>query len=225
VKTYIYIEDHVVPQLFTSAIEAYEIEHRSSTRAKGQSKLETFGLLWGYTIPASETLPSRIIATNATVETSALRHEDWVAPDFESILSKKEFFEKYWPNIILIGSFHSHPYNNHEEVKNNKGWRGSETDIKSFWPHFHELIAPEQERLAHIVIAITRLSKKGWAYPDHLKNDGEYEKGYSLTAAERKLWLRGYSSIKQVNGEGFETSDDIKLVIPSLERRFNQNIN
>jgi hypothetical protein len=218
--TNIYIEDHVVPQLFTSAIEAYEFEHRSSTRAKAQSKLETFGLLWGYNLPPSETQPARIVATNATIETSALRHEEWVAPDFASITSKKEFFEKYWPNITLVGSFHSHPYENIDDVKSSKGWRGSETDINNFWPHFHKNITPEQERLAHIVVAITRLSKKGWAYPDRLKNDGEYEKGYSLTADERKLWLRGYSSIKKTVSDNFETSDDIKLDIPSLERRF-----
>ncbi len=74
----IIIEDHVVPQLLTSAIEAYEFEHCSHADGKGQTKLETAGLLWGYVQPARGDQPPRIVATMATVETSALRHQNWV---------------------------------------------------------------------------------------------------------------------------------------------------
>ena len=49
--TKLIIEDHVVPQLFTTAIEAYEFEHKTHKKGKSNSKLETFGLLWGYSIP------------------------------------------------------------------------------------------------------------------------------------------------------------------------------
>tara|TARA_R110001583_G_scaffold195324_1_gene371703 strand:+ start:13739 stop:14017 length:279 start_codon:yes stop_codon:yes gene_type:complete len=49
-ESIIFVEDHVVPQLFTTAIEAYDFEHKSSSRAKGLNQLETFGLLWGYSI-------------------------------------------------------------------------------------------------------------------------------------------------------------------------------
>lgn len=121
-----YIEEYVVPQLFTTAIEAYEYKHRGSQRARGYDRLETFGLLWGYSIPQKGVLPARVIATMATVETSATRHEDWVAPQFESIRAKKQFFERYWQNIELVGTFHSHPYSDVSEVGDVKGWRASE---------------------------------------------------------------------------------------------------
>ena len=81
--TKLIIEDHVIPQLFTTAIEAYEFEHKTHARGKSNSELETFGLLWGYSIPQKGNLPSRIISTMATVETSALRHQDWVKPNVE----------------------------------------------------------------------------------------------------------------------------------------------
>ena len=35
---YIVVEDHVVPQLFTTAIEAYEFEHRAHLKGKGDRK-------------------------------------------------------------------------------------------------------------------------------------------------------------------------------------------
>lgn len=216
------IEDHVVPQLLTSAIEAYEIEHKAHKNGKAKSKLETFGLLWGYSIPQKGNLPDRIVATMATVETSALRHEDWVSPNFASIKSKKSFFEKYWPNIELVGTFHSHPYENLSEVNEFKGWRASEGDIR-FFPSLHQELAPNEPNLAHLIVTITKLEKKGWALPERLKGKEE-QKGYVLSADDRKLWLRAYSSKASVSVEGyepiFEFCDDVCLEIPALQNRF-----
>jgi hypothetical protein len=218
----IYIEDHVVPQLFTTAIEAYEFMHKNHAKGKGYDQLETFGLLWGYVIAAKGDQPAKVVATMATVETSALRHNDWVAPNFNSIKAKKEFFGKYWPNVELVGTFHSHPYEDLTEINENKGWRasGKKGDI-DFWPHFHRTISPEQPLLAHMIVAITKLNKKGWAYPSRLKGSEEL-KGYVLSADNRKLWLRCYSTImvEDIEDDFFEFSDDIELDIPALETRF-----
>lgn len=217
----IVIEDHVVPQLFTTAIEAYEFEHRAHTNGKSYKNLETFGLLWGYSIPQKGNLPARIVATMATVETSALRHQEWVRPNFDSIIAKKVFFEKYWPNIELVGSFHSHPYESLTQVNNLKGWRASEGD-KRFWPWFHEIVSPEQPLLAHLVVTITKLEKQGWAYPDRLKGS-EQNMGYVLSADNRKLWLRAYSSEAYLDDDeelSVEFADDLTLEIPALQNRF-----
>jgi hypothetical protein len=221
----IYIEDHVVPQLFTTAIEAYEFMHKNHKKGKGYDQLETFGLLWGYVIAAKGEQPAKVVATMATVETSAIRHNEWVEPDFDSIKAKKEFFGKYWPNVELVGTFHSHPYEDLDEINSVKGWRASGNDEESgdihFWPHFHEIISPEQPLLAHMIVGITKLSKKGWAYPSRLKGSEEL-KGYVLSADNRKLWLRGYTTIldEGIEDDSFEFSDDVELDIPALESRF-----
>ena len=44
-----------------------EFEHKTHKKGKSNSKLETFGLLWGYSIPQKGDLPSRIVSTLATV--------------------------------------------------------------------------------------------------------------------------------------------------------------
>jgi hypothetical protein len=221
-KKIAFVEDHVVPQLFTTAIEAYEFIHQSTSRSKGYDKLETFGLLWGYSIPAKGDAPARVVATVATAETSALRHTDWVQPNYDSVKAKKEFFERYWPHVELIGTFHSHPYENLAMVNNVKGWRASPADEK-FFPSFHEEIAPDQDLLLHLVISIAQLEKRGWAYPSRLAG-GEQEKGYVLSADYRKLWLRAYSSSSSWSDEDdavhYSFCDDMKLEIPALERRF-----
>lgn len=120
-RTQILVEDHVVPQLLISAIEAYDIHHKAHNKGKANHRLETYGLLWGYALPARGALPVRLVAVLATVETSALRHQDWVQPDNKSLLMKRDFFREYWPQLELIGTFHSHPYDNLAEVKENKG--------------------------------------------------------------------------------------------------------
>jgi hypothetical protein len=121
---YVFVEDHVVPQIFTSAIEAYEFLH-NNLKGKGANRLETFGLLWGYSVQAKGNQPDKIIVTMATIETSATRHSDWVKPDFESLLMKKEFLESYWPDVELVGTFHSHPYSNLRAVRAVSGWQAS----------------------------------------------------------------------------------------------------
>ncbi len=220
-NTKIIIEDHVVPQLFTTAIEAYEFEHKTHAKGKSNSELETFGLLWGYSIAQKGDLPPRIISTMATVETSALRHKDWVQPNVESLLTKKRFFEKYYPNVELVGTFHSHPYANLDEVNEYKGWRASNGD-EEFWPWLHKLLCPEQERMAHLVVTISSLNSKGWAYPSRLKGSEE-KRGYVLSAEYRKLWLNSYLTTLNKDSDGeqeFEFSKNLTMDIPSLENRF-----
>lgn len=238
----IIIEDHVVPQLLTSAIEAYEIRHKAHNKGKSKHRLETYGLLWGYALPArGDDVPVRLVAVLATVETSALRHEDWVRPDSESLLMKRDFFREYWPQLELIGTFHSHPYASLAEVNEAKGWRGSSIDDDgtgdfAYWPAFHEGVCSDMDELAHLVIAITGLGRKGTADPERLPG-GESATGYVLTAGARKLWIKGYctekvkslidksgNAIDEPDNENIRISypveENIFLEIPSVRQRF-----
>lgn len=240
-RTQVIIEDHVLPQLLTSAIEAYEVSHKAHERGRVNKKLETFGLLWGYALPVRENVPARLVAAVATVETSALRHTEWVRPDLESIKMKRDFFAEYWPQLELIGTFHSHPYEDLSEVNDCKGWRASDED-KSFWPAFHETVCPDIDALAHLVIAITALGRKGSAMPDRLPGS-EYTSGYVFSADKRKLWIKGYTSalyeeiadedhedlefedeILEVRSYDVREDDDVLLEIPSLEARFRHEL-
>lgn len=218
--TQIIIEDHVVPQLFTSAIEAYEIGHRAHERGRALESLETFGLLWGYSLPArNDRVPPRLVAVTATVETSALRHSDWVRPNADSICMKRDFFADYWPQLELIGTFHSHPYASLDEVNAERGWRASEED-QAYWPMFHETVCPDMDELAHLIITITELGRRGNAWPARLQGN-EFQSGYVVSAGLRKLWIKGYTSERCENDSfGVFMDDQIRLEIPSIDQRF-----
>lgn len=221
----IMIEDHVVPQLLTSAIEAYEMGHQAHEKGKAKVGVETYGLLWGYVLPERHELPARVVATMATVETSALRHEDWVKPNLESLKMKRDFFQKYWPHLELVGTFHSHPYDNLSEVNDLKGWRASDED-EGHWPWIHEQLSPELPYMAHLIVTVTALERKGWALPQPI----ESETGFVLSSDYRKFWIKGYASqcptiieeldLEEWEQEPYSLETDIHLDIPSLEQRF-----
>ncbi len=219
----IVVEDHAVPQLLTSALEAYDFGKSSGRRY--QDKLETFGLLWGYIVPERPGRDLHVIASFATVETSALCEKAAVTPRIESLKLKADFIGRYWPHLEVVGTFHSHPYSSLEEVNSCKGWRastpedfnGEEQGDTIFWPWLHEQLFPQTPYLAHLIITITGLQKKGWAYPEKIESGS----GYVMSAGDRKLWIMARGT-KFSEDEGYQMTDEKSslLDIPSLQNRF-----
>ena len=225
-QCYIHIEDAVIPQLITSSMEAYQ-HHELDTfgRKKRDKRLETFGLLWGYSIEFRAEVPYKIIVTMMTIETSAVRHRDWVRPSTNSINDKIEFMREYWPNIELVETFHSHPYKDLDEVKHVKnGWDASESDIE-FFNYFHKTYDIEQPAMAHIIVTLAKLQKRGWAFPDRLQGSNA-ESGYGLSIGDMKVWMKSYATFNEYSAEDEEgivilgPTDDVYLDIPSLQRKF-----
>lgn len=188
------VEDHAVPQLLTSALEAYEVGDRVGRRRT--DKLETFGLLWGYVISGRKSRNPHVVVTAATVETSALRKNDSVMPDLDSLRMKTEFFSRYWPHLEAVGTFHSHPYESLENVRECRGWRASTPNANDpggdtvFWPQMHEELFCDTPYLAHLVVTVTSLSKKGWAVPGRMRGGS----GYEMSMGYRKLWITSYGT-------------------------------
>ena len=217
------VDDHVLPQLLTSAIEAYEFEHRAFEKGKAKHSIETYGLLWGYAIPARSGYDSRIVVTVATVETSALRHENWVRPNLESLVAKKDFIRQYWPQLELVGTFHSHPYDDLSTVNEVQGWRAS-SDDRDHWPWIHKALHPDLPAMLHLVLTITALKKKGTAWPSRLAGT-EASNGFVLSSDYRKFWINGYCTEQVEDGGGvnpvsYAISENLRLDIPSLSSRF-----
>lgn len=207
-KTQIIIEDHVVPQLLTSAIEAYQHGDVTSIGTRLRNKLETYGLLWGYTLPARAGVPARIVAVTSTVEVSADRQRDSVDPIRASLKQKREFFETYWPNLELVGTFHSHPYENMDDIKKCKGWRASGEDGDfGHWRGIHDEICPDYSHLAHIIVSVVCLDRKSTKLPERL-GDSEAFTGYKLGAGNYRIWIKGYSTEREKLADYIHEDED-----------------
>ncbi|MBB2897797.1 hypothetical protein [Pseudomonas sp. AS2.8] len=217
--THIIVEDAVTPQLLTSAIEAYEFDRERGSRKKDAlGQIETYGLLWGYCVPAFDQRPARVVCTTATVELSADRRQDSVTPNLESIIAKRDFFRRYWPQLDLVGSFHSHPYANLKEVRKEKGWQASETD-KDHWPYIHDYLMPELPLMAHLVVTICARQRATFYEAPQRLGGREENSGYHLAAAKRHFWLRGYVSSLEDEGH-ISMSDDVALDVTSFGSGF-----
>lgn len=211
------IEDHAMPQLITSALEAYEFGRKTSR--KHETQLETFGLLWGYILPERGSRPPRIIATTATVETSAFATNHSVTPNWDSLRMKMEFVMRYWPHLEVVGTFHSHPYKTRKEVEACHGWQASNGDNEGdmhFWPELHKELFKYNPHLAHLIITITALQRKGWALPKEIEN----RSGFELSLGKRKLWITSYASATNEGENKFEMMSKLPILdIPSLTNR------
>ncbi|KFZ36351.1 hypothetical protein HR45_16985 [Shewanella mangrovi] len=226
-----------MPVLMSAAIEAYDIVHKATERSKGKNKLETYGLLWGYVVPAKgEKGEDKIVVTSATIETSAIRHENYVQPDIDSIETKKSLIQRYWPHLELVGTFHSHPYDSLGDVNENKGWEASSKKETGkygdteYWSDFHRDVSPEQPFLTHLILTVVQLQKTGWALPE-LVERSNYS-FFKLSADTKKLWLNTYVSVcdplideseDYVDYESYIYDKKIKLDSPALMRRIFEN--
>ncbi|WP_215399294.1 hypothetical protein [Rheinheimera oceanensis] len=132
---------------------------------------------------------------------------------------------EYWPHLELVGTFHSHPYESLEEMKNlaGPGWKASDGD-KDHWPEIHKQIAPDQPSLAHLIVTITELSKRGWALPEKFKDKNC--DGYSFVTGYKKLWLTAYATHEAYTEEEsrvFDLTEGVTLDASSLTTRMIQN--
>lgn len=211
------IEDHVIPQLLTSALEAYDIQHPMGR--KKLDRLETFGLLWGYVIPEREDRSPRVISSLATVETSALRKNDSVQPDLDSLNLKIEFVRKYWPHLEVVGTFHSHPYSSLKETREIRGWEGSDGDFE-FWPSIHESLFPATPFLAHLIVTVAKMDKRGWALPKEIADNS----GLEMSMDNRKIWITSYGTeiiedVDTLNKKSVVMDRFPNLDVPALTNR------
>lgn len=214
------VNDDVVPQLLTAAIEAYSVSHEKTRKKEDQ--LETFGLLWGHILRKKGNGESRIIVSSATIETSAVRRNNSVKPDINSLNMKVNLVHTYWPDLELVGTFHSHPYPTVEEVRDIKGWEPSPED-EEFFPVIHSEINEDAPYMAHLIVTIANMQKRGWADPKKIQNESCFE----MTFEDKKIWLKASGSFTEDVGDErfYDFSKDAQISVPSLIPRIRDGMN
>jgi hypothetical protein len=133
---------------------------------------------------------------------------------------KRDFFGRYWPHIEIVGTFHSHPYESLQEVRELRGWQSSPEDT-DFWPKLHKELCVDAPYLAHLIVTITALQRASWAYPKRIENGS----GFELGSDRRKLWVMSYGTARVEEDDETEYSmiAPTHLDIPALENRFWEN--
>lgn len=129
-KYIIQVSDICFKEMCFSALEAYGVQHEGDENS--DLVKETYGSLWGSLTPLV-TGQTQINLEFLSTETSAARDHASVEPVEESQWMKTHIAESFWPETMLLGDFHTHPFYPHElnELYVGEGWQLSSQDKRS----------------------------------------------------------------------------------------------
>ncbi|MCD6367087.1 MAG: hypothetical protein J7L46_06070 [Bacteroidales bacterium] len=217
-EKYVVLTETALMQICHAALEAFCIKHltqKGKSNPRKKKYVETCGLLWGnltkLPITASH---SKLIytITQATIETSASRNTDEVAPDDDSIFLKRDLMSSFWPQNKFLGDFHTHPYRktkaHFSEIEKEKLYEFSDADISSieddvtFWAKHNYRIG-----LVVTVVDMDRRSEK-----IEQKNNSTVVFNFG----NYRIWIKAYYAKYFDDRTSIKLDDKIKLRCPSL---------
>lgn len=199
------ISEMALLTMVLNGIEAYAVMNSNKKRDRENTKLETIGHMYGY---SKETGDEKYYFVDCiSIDTTARQNTNSVGEYNESRRLKTDIVNSYWPHLELLGSFHSHPYDNIKEVHDNKGYYGSDAD--------KETMEADGEKIA-LILTIATLGKKS-------DNGTRYKNGHSncfqFTLGKLRLWLTAYATYEDEDGKIICTdhkTEDVTIDCPVL---------
>lgn len=195
----IIIEEGALLDLLLPALECAVTPVRDGASKCG---IEVAGVLWG-----SKNSEQQIYSIRkASVIRLGYNDEESVHFSDESIDLMKRVADTYWPHLIYLGTFHSHPYLNISEDKVIKDalYKQSSQDKMSF--------KDSEEDLLSIIVSISKYKKNGLA-GDYV-NAGTNKPDYTALV----IRFGGVSAIIKANSktEKGNSSEKLRLLCPAI---------
>lgn len=119
------ISHDLLETMTLGAVESYELGDGSNENA-----VEIIGYIWGYYKKGGNSIYYNL--DKGFLSISSKRGKNSVAPKKQAAKYKNTILGQWTPYISLVGDFHTHPYQNLKEVKNNKGFKFSKQDLEAF---------------------------------------------------------------------------------------------
>lgn len=181
------VSEHALISLTLNALEAYSVRHKNIKKGENR-RLETFGNLYGHEIlhTTGKTLYSIEIANT---DTSSCQTCEEVVFNEAAIQLKSDVINSFWPSYKYLGDFHTHPYKNHNEVKDTKGYyfsKGDRQDLTGktkFWKSLGHRLG--------LLVAIGAMDRAGTRAPQWVNSS---HNTVEFTLGNYRLWLTGYAS-------------------------------
>ncbi len=167
------IQNQALEDMLLGAFETYRVP-----KSKKEPFSEVFGLVLGMTTSArsikrGEGTHTRnfVHVEKAVPQIRAKSSSSSVTPSAHSLNALVEASGSLFPQLEIIGDYHSHPYRNYLELKKMKGWYASHEDAVSSASLSRDLVA-RKDRPHHmkvsLVIAIAE--GRGNAIPEEMKD-------------------------------------------------------
>jgi hypothetical protein len=121
------ISAHLLEAMTLAAIEAYCYGEKPGRKWR---PVETLGYTWGFR--KAETDETFLFLDRMSLSISSLRARKSVEPNPEAQKLKNEVVTRWSPHLTMLGDWHTHPYRNLTELKDQNGFDFSPEDFGHF---------------------------------------------------------------------------------------------
>jgi hypothetical protein len=158
----VWLDDHAIEDIVLVALEAYAVP-----KGRGLKYTETYGICFGSTKSTEEKRQAHgkhtvhhIHISSVHIQLRAEGYSNKITYDLRSLDTQMEVARHLFPQLDIVGDFHTHPYRDADELKQAKGWhfsRDDETNIP-------EWASPLRQRgyrpMTSLIVAVAKGGKR-----------------------------------------------------------------
>ncbi|HAR48657.1 MAG TPA: hypothetical protein DCR81_00790 [Smithella sp.] len=198
------VSENALISLILSSLEAYSVKKKDiKEKGRPKSRIEVYGSLFGHEIIMKN---KKIIYQVEMVhtDTTAEQRRSSVDENKEAIALKADVIMSFWPHLIYLGDFHSHPFKNAREVLEDKKYFLSEDDREwlnnNFWK--------QKGYRVGIVMTIAAMEKAGrktagWVATNCVE----------ATLGNYRMWLAAYCAYSQKGAYRYTNDNDMSVTL------------
>lgn len=203
------VSENALISLVLSSLEAYSVKKKDiKEKGRPKSRIEVYGSLFGHeVIMKNKEILYQV--EMAHTDTTAEQRRSSVDENKEAISLKADVITSFWPHLIYLGDFHSHPFKNTKEVRNNKMYFMSQDDREWLKDNFWK----QKGYRVGLIMTLAAMEKAG-----RKANDWVATNCVEATLGNYRMWLSAYCAYSQ-KGEYQYTNDNdatVTLDCPAL---------
>ena len=194
------ISDHALEEMVLAASESFVLGNST-----WHGSVEIHGYLWGNRRVDSGGSVEYVHIDKFSISASASGDEDSVQVDDDVVRLKNSILNFWAPHYHFLGTFHTHPYDTLDEVKEHQGWNFSRQDRSVFLrdEDLWKLSGPNHYPIM-MVMAVTQIAKVNDTELSVHANGGRIE----FNVGNLRFWLSmGIGRMSEGMDKEFSTED------------------
>ena len=172
-------------EMVLATVEAYQLK-----RDEDDEGVEIYGHIWGHHRKVGDLVVYHV--ESVSISSTAGGDSGEVDPNPRALELKQAVMERWYPQLMLLGDFHSHPYANLEEAMRPddedpkaRGFEFSDDDFETFL--IDDVIwRAADDRPLMLVMTICKLSHVHESYETNVRSNVQ-----AFTIGEYRFWLNG----------------------------------
>jgi hypothetical protein len=203
-KYVVRVSENALISLVLSSLEAYSVKKKDiKEKGRPKSRIEVYGSLFGHEV----VMKNKDILYHiemAHTDTTAEQRRSSVDENKEAISLKADVITSFWPHLVYLGDFHSHPFKSTKEVSDSKLYFMSDDDRgwlnNSFWK--------QKGYRVGLVVTIAAMEKAGTKGTARVANNC-----VEATLGNYRMWLAAYCAFSRKGEYCYTEDNDIAVTL------------